>query len=166
MAKKKAAKAAPKKTTAKKAVKTAPTKVTKASAAKPARVTAAAGFSLSDTAISITVDDLKGSLAWYTDVLGFRVTERWEHQGVLRGAELTAGDVTMYLSQDDGQKGPRSKGQGVRIYWYTTRDIDALAAGIKSRGGTLASEPKDEWGTRSFGLQDPTGYLITVSSER
>lgn len=124
------------------------------------------GFPLSSGAISITADDIHQSLAWYTEVLGFSVVQRWEHQGVLMGAELTAGDVTTYLSQEDGKKGPRVKGQGVRIYWYTNQNIDRIAAGIKSRGGTLASEPKDEWGVRSFNLQDPTGYLITVSSER
>jgi catechol 2,3-dioxygenase-like lactoylglutathione lyase family enzyme len=123
-------------------------------------------FAPGSGAISITVDDLQQSLAWYTDVLGFRVAQRWEHQGVLMGVELTAGDVTTYLSQEDGKKGPRVKGQGVRIYWYTTQNIDRIAAGITSRGGTLAREPKDEWGVRSFDLLDPTGYLITVSSER
>jgi uncharacterized glyoxalase superfamily protein PhnB len=159
MAKKKAAKAASRKPAARKTP-------AKRSSARPARATVTRGFTLSDGAISVTADDIQKSLAWYTDVLGFRVAQRWEQQGVLVGAELAAGDVTMYLSQEDGKKGPREKGQGVRLYWYTNQDIDKVATGIKSRGGTLASEPKDEWGVRSFNLQDPTGYLITVSSER
>ena len=121
---------------------------------------------MSDGAVSVTADDLGKSLAWYTEVIGFRVTQRWEHQGVLMGTGLGAGEVALYVSQDDGKKGPRVKGQGVRIYWYTNQNIDKIAAGIKSRGGTLAREPQDEWGVRSFDLLDPTGYLITVSSER
>ena len=73
----------------------------------------------------------------------------------------------VYISQDDWQKGrDRIKGEGVRIYWYTDQDIDQMAAGIKKRGGTLASEPKDEWGTRYFTLEDPSGFKITVSSDR
>jgi len=80
--------------------------------------------------------------------------------------ELRAGDVTVYLSQENGAMGPRDKGQGFRIYWYTKQNIDQIAQGIKARGGTLASEPKDEWGVRAFSIVDPTGYKITISTQR
>jgi uncharacterized glyoxalase superfamily protein PhnB len=104
---------------------------------------------------------------WYCHVLGCAVTDRWEEKGTLRGAELSAGRFKIYLGQDDWQKGrDRSKGQGLRLYWYTNQDVDRVAAGIKARGGTLGSEPRDEWGVRSFSLDDPSGYKITISSER
>jgi uncharacterized glyoxalase superfamily protein PhnB len=88
------------------------------------------------------VNDLTQSLAWYCDVLGFVVGQRWERDGALVGAELKAGKVTVYLSQEDGKMGERTKGQGFRLYWYTDQNIDQIANGIKSRGGTLATEPK------------------------
>ena len=138
------------------------------SAAKPVRAkTSSRGFQLTSLAPSLTVDDLTQSLAWYCDVLGFTITNRWERDGVLVGGELQAGDVAVYLGRDDWQKGrDRVKGEGFRIYWYTKQNIDQLAAGIKARGGTLATEPKDAWGARSFDLVDPTGYKITISSDR
>jgi uncharacterized glyoxalase superfamily protein PhnB len=144
---------------------------TRRSAAKPARAAAAkpktSGLQLTEGAPSITVNDVAATLAWYCDVLGFAVKQRWEHEGVLRGAELRAGGVTVYVGQDDWKKGrDRVKGEGLRLYWYTNQNIDKLAAAIKSRGGTLESEPRDEYGARSFGLVDPTGYKITISSER
>lgn len=133
-----------------------------AHARKPSR-----DFQLTSIAPSLTVNDIAQSLAWYCDVLGFTVKERWEREGSLVGAELQAGRVAVYLGRDDWQKGrDRVKGEGFRIYWYTGQDIDQLAAGIKARGGTLATEPKDEWGVRSFNLEDPTGYKITISSGR
>jgi uncharacterized glyoxalase superfamily protein PhnB len=138
------------------------------SAAKPARVKKSApGFRLTSNAPSLTVNDLALSMAWYCDILGFTVRERWEREGTLVGAELQAGDVAVYIGRDDWQKGrDRVKGEGFRIYWTTKQDIDQLATGIKARGGTLASEPKDEWGVRSFNLVDPSGFKITVSSDR
>jgi len=96
--------------------------------------------------------------------LGFTMGRKWEREDRLVGAELKAGDVTVYLSQEDGAQGERVKGQGFRLYWYTKQNIDKRAAGIKSRGGTLASEPVDAYGSRSFNLVDPTGYKVTVSS--
>ena len=139
-------------------------KPAKRSAAKPARARKATpqGLQLTSIAPGLTVNDLARSLAWYCDVLGLAIKQRWEHEGVLVGAELEAGRVAVHISQDDGKKGERVKGEGFRLYWHTDQDIDALAAGIRKRGGTLASEPKDEWGVRSFNLIDPTGFKITI----
>ena len=135
------------------------------SAARPkAAAKATRGFQLTSLAPSLTVNDITQSLAWYRDVVGFTVGQRWERDGKLVGAELKAGQAVVYLSQEDGQQGDRVKGQGFRIYWYTDQDIDQIAAGIRTKGGTLASEPKDEWGMRFFTLVDPTGYKITVGS--
>jgi uncharacterized glyoxalase superfamily protein PhnB len=116
---------------------------------------------------SFTVNDLQKSLAFYRDVLGFTEKERWERDGALHGVELVAGRVSVFLAQDDWQKGrDRAKGQGFRIYCDTAQDIDALARQIQERGGALAEEPKDQpWGGRDFAVVDPDGFKITISSE-
>jgi uncharacterized glyoxalase superfamily protein PhnB len=134
----------------------------------PRRARRASGrLSLTSAAPGLTVDDIEKSFAWYCDILGFTVTERWMRDDVLHGGAISLGDVTLYLGQDDWQKGrDRKKGEGVRLYWYTDQDVDELAAAIKARGGTLASEPEDGWGARTFSLVDPTGYKITISSQR
>jgi len=40
---------------------------------------------LRSLAASLTVNDLARSMAWYRDVLGFTVGERWEEDGKVRG---------------------------------------------------------------------------------
>ncbi len=114
---------------------------------------------------SFTVDDLEKSLAWYRDVFGLSVAERWERGGKLMGVELRAGDVSFMIGQDDWQKGrDRKKGVGFRIYLETRQDIDALARAIEARGGTLDQQPTDQpWGSRDFTLSDPDGFKITVA---
>jgi uncharacterized glyoxalase superfamily protein PhnB len=147
----------------------APKRAPRKAAAKRSKATARPkGLALRSAAASLTVNDIAKSMAWYCDVLGFVVKQRWEQNGVLLGGELTAGGATVFIGQDDWKKGrDRIKGEGVRLYLYvkTRRDVDRLAAGITARGGALASEPRDEWGVRSLNLEDPTGYKITVSSE-
>ena len=115
---------------------------------------------------SLTVNDLQRSVAWYRDVLGFMEGERWEHDGKLAGMSIVAGTVTLNLAQDDWAKGhDRQKGEGFRLYLNTVQDVDELAAMIKARGGTLASEPADmPWGARIFQLLDPDGFKLTISS--
>lgn len=120
---------------------------------------------LAQAGMGYTVADIGRSLAWYRDVLGCHLKERWEHEGQLRGAEMRAGAVTFYLGQDDWQKGrDRVKGQGCRLYVTTTQDIDALAASIKAKGWPLEQEPTDQpWGWRDFSVADPDGFKITIA---
>lgn len=122
-------------------------------------------LSLRSVGPSFTVNDLQKSLAWYRDVMGFEVGEKWEDAGTLLGVELKAGPSTFMIGQDDFKKGrDRQKGVGFRLYCETGQDVDQLASGIKSRGGTLEQEPTDEeWGGRAFTVVDPDGFKITIS---
>lgn len=137
-------------------------------ASAPAKKAAAAEATrLTEASPSFTVNDLHKSLAFYKDVLGFAVDERWERDGKLMGLSLKAGGVTWMIGQDDWQKGrDRRKGEGFRIYCSTRQNVDALAARIKAKGGRLDSEPADQpWGSRDFSLTDPDGFKITIGSE-
>jgi catechol 2,3-dioxygenase-like lactoylglutathione lyase family enzyme len=121
---------------------------------------------LRSVAPSYTVSDVHASLAFYRDVLGFTVGERWEEDGALKGVELLAGAARFWVAQDDWQKGrERVKGLGFRLYCSTAQSIDALAARVKAAGVVLAEEPKDQpWGGRDFAVRDPDGFLISFSS--
>jgi uncharacterized glyoxalase superfamily protein PhnB len=124
------------------------------------------GLSMRSVSPSFTVDDVQKSLAWYRNVMGFAVGQRWEDGGKLMGLELKAGPVLFMIGQDDFKKGrDRLKGAGFRLYCQTDQDVDRLAEGIKSRGGALADEPRDEeWGGRAFTVVDPDGFKITIST--
>jgi uncharacterized glyoxalase superfamily protein PhnB len=117
---------------------------------------------------SITASDLQASLAWYRDVLGFTVAEEYKNdEGRVMGIRLMAGHVQVLLSQDDFAKGrDRQKGAGLRLFCTTAQDVDQLAAAIKERGGKLAHEPTDQpWGARDFGVVDPDGFNLSISTE-
>jgi uncharacterized glyoxalase superfamily protein PhnB len=46
-------------------------------------------------------------------------------------------------------------------------DVDALAGRAKAAGVPLTEEPKDEpWGARTFSLDDPDGYHLTIFREK
>ncbi|MEO5824516.1 MAG: VOC family protein, partial [Gemmatimonadales bacterium] len=125
-------------------------------------------FRASALSVALTVKDLAASLAWYQDVVGFAAAERHDRDGKLAAVAMRAGDAGFMINQDDGQKGwDRVKGQGFAMMFTTSDDLDALAAGIKQRGGTLEMEPTDmPWGAKIFVLIDPDGYKLVVSSPR
>jgi uncharacterized glyoxalase superfamily protein PhnB len=150
----------------KKAKKSPSKKATTAKRAAP-KTKKPAGLKLIEAAPAFTADDLQKSIGWYRDVVGFAVEEKWERDGKLMGASLRAGSATMMLAQDDWKLGrDRRKGAGVRLYFSTAQDVDALAAAIKARGGKLDHEPVDQpWGSRDFALTDPDGFKITIGAE-
>jgi uncharacterized glyoxalase superfamily protein PhnB len=151
-----------KKTTKKAAAKKRPAAKRKTS--KPAA--ARGGSTMRSVAPGFTTNDVEKSIAWYRDVLGFAVQQRWENDGKLLGAEMRCGNVTFNLGQDDWKMGrDRVKGTGMRMYITTGPKIDQLADRIKARGGSLTQEPKDEWGMRTFGIDDPDGFKITFMTE-
>lgn len=117
---------------------------------------------------SLTAGDFEASLAWYSEILGFTVLEKWEHDGQIVGAELVAGTARLMLGRDDWAKGrDRKKGEGMRLIFSVSHDLDEIAEGIESRGGSLDSEPRDTpWGGRAFSVVDPDGFKITFSTGR
>ena len=122
---------------------------------------------LRSMAASFTVNDLDRSVAWYRDVLGFVVGQRWEQEGTVRGIQMKAGSCDIMLSQDDFAKGrDRRKGDGFRLWVATVQDIMVLAARVKAKGWTLDREPSETpWGDWAFALTDPDGFKITVIQE-
>jgi uncharacterized glyoxalase superfamily protein PhnB len=130
--------------------------------------TESASFHARTLSASLTVANLETSLAWYRDVVGFTVEQRYEREGTLRAVRLSAGAVQILIGQDDGAKGlDRAKGQGFSLQLTTAQNIDEIATRIKARGGSLEAEPADmPWGVRVFRLHDPDGFKLVISSER
>jgi uncharacterized glyoxalase superfamily protein PhnB len=146
--------------------KTANRRTAKARPRKASARKAGSGTQLRDASPSFTVNDLERSIAFYRDVLGFEVEQKWEQDGKVLGVSFRAGKVTVMIGQDDWMKGrDRMKGQGFRMYFETATDVDVLAEGIARRGGTLESLPEDRpWGYRDFNMADPDGFKLTFGS--
>jgi uncharacterized glyoxalase superfamily protein PhnB len=115
---------------------------------------------------SVTANDLTKSLRFYTEGLGFEITDRYEIEGRLQGAMLKAGEAVLGISQDDFKKGKdRVKGLGMSLYIETDQDIVALAEKVKAAGITLTSGPEPlPWGPMGFTVTDPDGFKTTISN--
>jgi catechol 2,3-dioxygenase-like lactoylglutathione lyase family enzyme len=85
-----------------------------------------------------TVTDLERSIRFYSDVLGFVVSDRYHgSDGALQGVMLKAGVCELGLSQDDWAKG-RDRQRGVAVgIWCTTARTSARWRSIKARNYPL-----------------------------
>src|SRR5262249_15921735 len=115
---------------------------------------------------SLTVADVGRSRDWYRDVLGFALDREYRRDGRVFAASMRADAVRILLTQDDGAKGERAKGEGFSLQFTTLQDVDAVAAHGKGGGATLDTEPADIWGARVFRLRDPDGFKLVISSQR
>jgi uncharacterized glyoxalase superfamily protein PhnB len=115
---------------------------------------------------ALTSNDLKQSLRFYTEGLGFAISEKMEEKGELTGVMLTAGGAMLGISQDDFAKGrDRVKGVGMRLYLETDQDIKAVAERAKAAGITLNEGPAPlPWGPMGFTVTDPDGFKLTISN--
>ena len=121
----------------------------------------------SNLSIGITASDMKKSLHFYRDGLGFEMMRNREEGGEIVFAALKAGSAELSIGRDDFKKGrDRVKGVGVRVWLRTKQDIVALANRVKAAGISLAGEPAPlAWGPMAFQLVDPDGVQITVVAE-
>ncbi len=54
----------------------------------------------------------------------------------------------------------------MRVFIGTAQNIDELAADAKNGGIVLDTEPHDTpWGSRAFEVTEPSGFLLTISSD-
>lgn len=54
----------------------------------------------------------------------------------------------------------------MRLFMSTPQNVDEIAARAKRAGIRLNSEPHDtEFKSRAFEVTDPSGFLLTISSE-
>jgi catechol 2,3-dioxygenase-like lactoylglutathione lyase family enzyme len=119
-----------------------------------------------DLGASLTTADVLRSRDWYRDVLGFTVDREFDREGRVFAVSMRAGNVRVLVTQDDGSKGDRVKGEGFSLQITTSQDIDAIAAHAKQAGATFDTEPMDMRGMRVFRLRDPDGFRLVISSPR
>jgi PhnB protein len=124
-------------------------------------------MSLPMLSVSLIVEDMEKSIAFYTQTLGFENTFQMpDPDGNLMHADLTLKNAHIML-------GPSMwlpeelipyRGAGVNLYITVEEDddIDQYYAMVKGKGVNIVEDITDQfWGDRSFSIKDPDGYKLT-----
>ena len=115
----------------------------------------------------LAVADMRASLAFYVDGLGFAMEGKWVDDGVLRWCRLRRGGASLMLQQfrtsgHDARRFGDNKGEGVVLCFFCA-DAVALYRAVCERG-LAATEPQvgnAMWVTE---LTDPDGYRLLFES--
>lgn len=103
----------------------------------------------------LRVADLKTSLAFYVDALGFAVD--WSYRDGF--AQVRRGDVALMLCEGD-------QGQSGTWVYAGVSDADAFHAELCARQVAVRHPPTNyPWGARELQVQDPDGHVLRFASD-
>ena len=107
--------------------------------------------------------DLPKTIAFYTDILGFKVEGSWPEGPSPTWCMLRANDASLMFSTYEAAEEPNMTGS---LYLYP-QDIDALWEHVKDAAEVDAPLRTTEYGMREFVVHDPNGYHLAfgVSAE-
>ena len=124
---------------------------------------------------SIRVKDMRKSLDFYTNTLGFQASNKLTRKdGTVAHASVGFDSPLLMLSpveyvrtlltKEDLAKNKPGIGVEFNIGMVGAKTIDTFFAEVKAKGVTVIHEPKTEfWGDRQFTVKDPDGYALTFS---
>ncbi len=106
--------------------------------------------------------ELEETIAFYTDVLGFRLvsmSQEW------RWASLEKDGVSLMLSGPNSQQGDSSPSFTGSLY-FRTPDVDSAWLELKDRVEVCYPPETFDYGMREFGIYDNNGYLLQFGQEQ
>jgi catechol 2,3-dioxygenase-like lactoylglutathione lyase family enzyme len=120
----------------------------------------------------IMVIDYDRSLAFWTEILGFRICYTRPAMKFVYLERPEGGQMMLYERDGDWETGPLEPpfGRGVVLQVYVA-DVEVIAAKVAATGIPFYVALREKWrdwgdrlgGQREFLVQDPDGYLVMVA---
>ncbi|HAI12609.1 MAG TPA: bleomycin resistance protein [Phycisphaerales bacterium] len=112
----------------------------------------------------LMVSDLKHSLTFYIDKLGFQLCQQADDKGNLIWCRIEKDGVAVMLQQACLDEDDMSKvGNGVTLYWICD-DVDTLQSQFAANGLELNDPTVAYYGMKQLYLKDPDGYDLCFES--
>ena len=110
--------------------------------------------------ISLQVRDLAASRAFYTQLMGFTVDERFDTPDFVLFDTTT---IPFGVSQTKGNLDDLPQPEGGVTLWLDCDQVDQLHARLAAAGVTIIKPPFDGPFGRTFVFADPDGYRLTAN---
>jgi catechol 2,3-dioxygenase-like lactoylglutathione lyase family enzyme len=128
----------------------------------PRRAASPGGEKLTFNHAMIYAADVQRALAFYRDLLGFKLVDEFRHEGIPVYARLRApgGDSTIALHL--AGPGTPIASDGLRLY-FEIREVDDFCRKLQAKGFYITQMPRMmPWGWRHAYLNDPDGHEISI----
>lgn len=110
----------------------------------------------------LVVVDVRQTLDWYRDVLGFHID--FEHGDPPTHARVSSGDRTHASAiriRFEQEAPPNDPASGCYLFLHIGKGMDELCEEFRARGVDIQEPPVDKpWG-RQFSIRDMNGYILS-----
>jgi len=111
--------------------------------------------------------DVRASVRFYCDVLGFGVVDRMDDVGATGFASLRNGAAQIMLASPTYiPRAPRVEGRYPQsAYYFYVEDVDALRAAVVDAGWPATECVDRFYGLREFEVVDPEGHVLLFGQD-
>jgi catechol 2,3-dioxygenase-like lactoylglutathione lyase family enzyme len=116
---------------------------------------------------AIMVPDMDEGVRWYTETLGFGLTDRWANdETAMEWAHLSLGDFCLELVKRPGLEPATAGRHGYHHVALTVDDCDAVVEALRGRGVEIMSPPQnfDRHEIRWAFVRDYLGNILEIIS--
>lgn len=107
--------------------------------------------------------NLEETVAYYVEVLGFRVTGNWKEGGESIWVEVSLGSSVLWFFARAIEGRPQPVMSGL-IYIFV-EDVDALAETLEDKVAFRWGPENQPYGLREVAIEDLNGYLIVFAQD-
>ena len=113
----------------------------------------------------LQVYDMRRSVGWYRDVLGFQVMSSYEPDGHLYWATLRLGGAVLMLNaryEDDERPPapPAAQGREDTTLFFLCENVDAAYAELRDKPCQVRAPETAFYGMRQMEVTDPDGFQL------
>ena len=122
---------------------------------------------LKDLVTMLICDDVQKSIRFYSDVLGFRLTNRMDDVGPSGWASLNHGTIQLMLASPHQAPAPvKVDGRYPQVcFYFYPEDVEALRASILNQGHAASELVVRFYGMKEFEMLDPSGHVLVFGQE-
>ena len=122
---------------------------------------------LKDLIPMLMCEDTQESIRFYTEVLGFKVTDRMDDVGKSGWASLNHGPIQLMLASPNYIPKPQKVDgrYSQAMFYFYPENVEQLHADVRAKGYETTDLVVRFYGMKEFEMLDPSGHVVVFGQE-
>ena len=116
--------------------------------------------------VLLNVEDVSAAIAFYDELFGFEVVQKFEENNSIRWASLSKDQTQLMLNEHGERSNDRRRLSDSHldvVLYIGVTDLDEVWRRVDQKGYSPSPIEIEDYGLRQFGFRDLDGYEIAVT---